>query len=86
MMLMIPDERIEALMKVAQSGCGGRYALDFAHEYMAETYGVLGRLMMDRHRLIHALELLYQCNPSEDSDSWNTARSIAGEALLFVRK
>jgi hypothetical protein len=82
---MVPDERVEALMKRAQAGCGGPHALDCVHDYMADAYGVLGRLLMDRNRLIHALELLYESQPLADSEEWRSAKEIAGQALSFVR-
>jgi len=38
---------IEKLMKKCQIGCGGRNALDDAHDILSECYGALGRLHSD---------------------------------------
>lgn len=43
--------KAERLMKRCQIGCGGRNALDDAHEIMAECYGTIGRLLIEIDRL-----------------------------------
>lgn len=42
------DDDVRRLMKRCQVGVGGRNALNEAHSIMAECYGTLGRLMMER--------------------------------------
>lgn len=84
---MIPDERVEQLMRRAQAGCSGPYpvAQECVHSYMADTYGVLGQLLMDRRRLLHALEMLYESQPFSDSEGWREANAVAGKTLADVR-
>jgi hypothetical protein len=82
---MVTDEEIEKLMKRAQAGCGGYHAMECAHEIMAEAYGMLGRLLIDRRRIMDALERLYEAQPFADSEEWAEIRNEAGKALAAVR-
>lgn len=51
----ITDAEVDALMKRCQIGVGGRNALDQAHDIMAECYGTLGALRIERNRLREVL-------------------------------
>jgi len=48
---MIAREKVEELMRRAQRGVGGPSAVDQAHDFMADAYGVLGRLLSERDAL-----------------------------------
>lgn len=39
-------ERAKVTMKRCQIGCGGKNALDDAHDILAECYGTIGRLLV----------------------------------------
>lgn len=64
---MIETKQAEALMKQCQIGFGGPLALDQAHQCLAECYGVIGSLVMERDALLKKL-------PSQDSGKWSMAR------------
>lgn len=49
-------QAIKKLMKRCQVGVGGRNALDEAHSIMAECYGTLGALALQRDALLDAIE------------------------------
>lgn len=49
------SEEVERLMKRCQRGCGGRNALEDAHDILAECYGTLGALDHERNRLKNML-------------------------------
>jgi len=42
--MSVTKESVDLLMKRCQIGCGGRQALDDAHDILAECYGTLGAL------------------------------------------
>ena len=46
---------VEKLMKRCQRGCGGRNAIEDAHDILAECYGSLGALDAEVRRLRYAL-------------------------------
>ncbi len=47
-------------MKRCQIGCGGRHAIDDAHDILAECYGALGALNAEVRRLRDALKDIAQ--------------------------
>ena len=49
--MSVTRESVDRLMKRCQIGCGGRQALDDAHDILAECYGTLGALVQDRDAL-----------------------------------
>ena len=49
--MSVTKESVDRLMKRCQIGCGGRQALDDAHDILAECYGTLGALVQDRDAL-----------------------------------
>ena len=51
----IKRERVEALMKRCQVGTGGPRALEQAHDILADCYGMLGRLLLERDELVRQL-------------------------------
>ena len=54
----IKTEDAEKLMKRCQIGVGGPYALNKAHDIMAECYGTIGSLVQERDELLRELESL----------------------------
>jgi hypothetical protein len=57
----ITDIEVDRAMKRCQVGCGGRGALDNAHDLLAECYGLLGALRAERNSL--RLGLCLNCEP-----------------------
>lgn len=58
---MVPDnDEVEKLMKRCQRGCGGRNAIDDAHDILADCYGTLGALDSEVRRLRNALKDIAQ--------------------------
>ena len=49
--MTITTEAARKLMKRCQIGCGGKHALDDAHGILAECYGTIGALILERDEL-----------------------------------
>ena len=49
--MTITTTEAKNLMKRCQIGCGGKHALDDAHDMLAECYGTIGALLAERDEL-----------------------------------
>ena len=57
----IETKDVERLMKRCQIGCGGRNALNDAHDILAECYGTLGALVQERDRMLKGEYICQRC-------------------------
>jgi len=71
---------VEALMKRCQKGVGGRNALDDAHSIMAECYGTLGALQIEREQLADEVGTLLW-----ERDALQAARTKLNEDIAAMR-
>ena len=67
---MSTTAEVEALMKRCQIGVGGRYALDTAHDILAECYRTLGALVEERDSLLRGEFVCQKCRTPQ---SWRAS-------------
>lgn len=92
--MSVTKESVDRLMKRCQIGCGGRQALDDAHDILAECYGTLGALVQDRDALRARIDgaqrgrvsdvdgFVTICHPIAPGDTWPD--SLWGRRVALV--
>jgi len=78
--MSIDKQEVAKLMKKCQIGCGGRNALEDAHDILAECYGTLGAMDAEIRRLRGSLKEIAQLGSyySQTPQSNCTARKALG--------
>ena len=88
--MSVTKESVDRLMKRCQIGCGGRQALDAAHDILAECYGTLGALVQDRDALRARIDecIPHTVDPMPGTGGGfgivTTARSLVGKRVALV--
>lgn len=66
-MTVVTTQSAERLMKRCQVGCGGRNALNDAHDILAECYGTIGALVAERDALLRGEHICSKCGIRQSS-------------------
>lgn len=71
-MAIVKTDEAEKLMKRCQIGFGGRNALNYAHDLLAECYGAIGALVQERDRLLRGEFICQRCGLRKDGERSGT--------------
>ena len=86
--MSVTKESVDRLMKRCQIGCGGRQALDDAHDILAECYGTLGALVQDRDALRARIDgasiVIYGRDCACASESGGIHEPLIGKRVALV--